>query len=101
MFQIQHGVRSDPRLSESNAIPSPGFHRIRRIRVGSERCAAFLLQYYKNIRIDHLLIILFGRFNHSHRHRSPDYIYESVFESAFAAKLPLLRQLYKLDRNNH
>ncbi|CAF1108885.1 unnamed protein product [Adineta ricciae] len=28
--------RSDPRPSESNAIPSPGFHRIRRIPVGSE-----------------------------------------------------------------
>ncbi|CAF0759162.1 unnamed protein product [Adineta ricciae] len=30
-------IRSDPRLSESNAIPSPGFHRIRRIPVGSDK----------------------------------------------------------------
>ncbi|CAF1031606.1 unnamed protein product [Adineta ricciae] len=28
---------SDPRPSESNAIPSPGFHRIRRIPVGSDK----------------------------------------------------------------
>ncbi|CAF0795098.1 unnamed protein product [Adineta ricciae] len=30
-------IRSDPRPSESNAIPSPGFHRIRRISVGSDK----------------------------------------------------------------
>ncbi|CAF1362360.1 unnamed protein product [Adineta ricciae] len=30
-------IRSDPRPSESNAIPSPGFHRIRRIPVGSDK----------------------------------------------------------------
>ncbi|CAF0827283.1 unnamed protein product [Adineta ricciae] len=37
MFRIRHGIRSDPRPSESNAIPSPGFHRIRRIPVGSDK----------------------------------------------------------------
>ncbi|CAF1246043.1 unnamed protein product [Adineta ricciae] len=30
-------IRSDPRPSESNAISSPGFHRIRRIPVGSDK----------------------------------------------------------------
>ncbi|CAF1562956.1 unnamed protein product, partial [Adineta ricciae] len=33
--EIRRGTRSDPRTSESNAIPSPGLHRIRRIPVGS------------------------------------------------------------------
>ncbi|CAF1510534.1 unnamed protein product, partial [Adineta ricciae] len=33
--KIQEIRVSDPRPSESNAIPSPGFHRIRRIPVGS------------------------------------------------------------------
>ncbi|CAF1681026.1 unnamed protein product, partial [Adineta ricciae] len=35
--EIRRGIRSDPRPSESNAIPSPGFHRIRRIPVGSDK----------------------------------------------------------------
>ncbi|CAF0787478.1 unnamed protein product [Adineta ricciae] len=30
-------IRRDPKPSESNAIPSPGFHRIRRIPVGSDK----------------------------------------------------------------
>ncbi|CAF1110703.1 unnamed protein product [Adineta ricciae] len=35
--KIQEIHVSDPRPSESNAIPSPGFHRIRRIPVGSDK----------------------------------------------------------------
>ncbi|CAF1221379.1 unnamed protein product, partial [Adineta ricciae] len=35
--EIRRGIRSDPRPSESNAIPSPGFHRTRRIPVGSDK----------------------------------------------------------------
>ncbi|CAF1393841.1 unnamed protein product [Adineta ricciae] len=35
--EIRRGIRSDPRPSESNAIPSPGFRRIRRIPVGSDK----------------------------------------------------------------
>ncbi|CAF0958665.1 unnamed protein product [Adineta ricciae] len=36
-LKIQEIHVSDPRPSESNAIPSPGFHRIRRIPVGSDK----------------------------------------------------------------
>ncbi|CAF1236331.1 unnamed protein product [Adineta ricciae] len=36
MFRVRRGIRSDPRPSESNAIPSPGFHRIRRIPIYSD-----------------------------------------------------------------
>ncbi|CAF1601215.1 unnamed protein product, partial [Adineta ricciae] len=35
--EIRSGIRSDPRPSESKAIPSPGFHWIRRIPVGSDK----------------------------------------------------------------
>ncbi|CAF1666273.1 unnamed protein product, partial [Adineta ricciae] len=37
MFRIRRDPTWDPRPSESNAIPSPGFHRIRRIPVGSDK----------------------------------------------------------------
>ncbi|CAF1637970.1 unnamed protein product [Adineta ricciae] len=37
MFRVRRDPTWDPRPSESNAIPSPGFHWIRRIPVGSDK----------------------------------------------------------------
>ncbi len=39
-----------------------------------KRCLAFLLLYYENIQLEHILVVLFGRFNDPQHHRSPEYI---------------------------
>ncbi|CAF1130601.1 unnamed protein product [Rotaria sordida] len=63
-----------------------------------ERGLAFILLYY-NIQLEHVLVVLFGRFNYSKNHRSPDYIYRMLFESSFSKNIPLLHKLYLRDRD--
>jgi hypothetical protein len=63
-----------------------------------ERGLGFILLYYK-IELEHTLVILYGRFNDSKNHRSPQYIYQLVFESSFSKNIPLLHKLYLRDRN--
>ncbi|CAF4197044.1 unnamed protein product, partial [Rotaria sordida] len=38
-----------------------------------ERCGAFILQYYQNIELQHLLVVLCGRFDNCHHNRSPEF----------------------------
>ncbi|CAF3888835.1 unnamed protein product [Rotaria sp. Silwood1] len=63
-----------------------------------ERGIAFILLYYK-IELEQILVVLFGRFIDSKGHRSPEHIYEMLFESSFAKTIPLLQKLYLRDRN--
>ncbi|CAF5006173.1 unnamed protein product [Rotaria sp. Silwood1] len=63
-----------------------------------ERGIAFILLYYK-IELEQILVVLFGRFINSKGHRSPEHIYEMLFESSFAKTIPLLQKLYLRDRN--
>jgi len=63
-----------------------------------ERGVAFILLYYK-IQLEHILVVLSGRFNDLKNHRSPEYIYQMLFESSFSKSIPLLHKLYLRDRN--
>ncbi|CAM4946611.1 unnamed protein product [Rotaria socialis] len=65
-----------------------------------ERGLAFILLYY-GIQFEYVLVVLFGRFNDSKNHRSPEYIYRILFESSFSKNIPLLHQLYLRDRDGH
>jgi hypothetical protein len=59
---------------------------------------AFILKYYKNITLEQIIAVLFGRFVDAQRHRAPDHFYEMVFTSSFSSKVPLLYKLYLRDR---
>ncbi|CAF3868557.1 unnamed protein product, partial [Rotaria magnacalcarata] len=55
-----------------------------------ERTVAFLLEYYQNIELQHLIVVLCGRFDHHLHHRAPDFICKTVFQSTFSSKVSLL-----------
>ncbi|CAF1577643.1 unnamed protein product [Rotaria magnacalcarata] len=75
-------------------------HRLLHKMLQLERSIAFILQYYQNVELNHILAVVCGRFNDCHGNRSPDVIYKSIFESRFSTKIPLLNELYELEKHH-
>ncbi|CAM4966844.1 unnamed protein product [Rotaria socialis] len=65
-----------------------------------ERCVAFILNYYKNVTLEQIIAVLFGRFVDNQHHRAPEHLYDMVFKSSFSSKIPLLYKLYLRDRDD-
>jgi len=82
----------------SNSSKPQATFRLLNKLIQLERCVAFLLIYYKNVTLEQIIVVLFGRFMDGQHHRAPEHIYNMIFTSSFSSKIPLLYKLYLRDR---
>jgi hypothetical protein len=59
-----------------------------------ERSLQFLQIYFGGSKVESFLVALVGRFN---KH-APEHTYQKVFESKFGNKIPILKKLYQLEK---